>query len=158
MMVYITGKPMPRIKGIEMNPIYRAAYRACINAGKNRTKATAREYDKLVKAGIDDPAKTKLIMRTAKKDYKNDITTLSGGDFSQILQRRINTLKTNIELKLFNGNYRKNNKMLNNALKEQHPQSYKLRKKALEKADSAIVNETTPFARLGRLNINPINL
>ncbi len=156
-MINIKGAPMKKITGIEMNPVYRSAYRACINAGKNRTKATATEYSKLINAGLDNPVKTKMIIKTARKDYCNDIKSLSGGDFSQILSRQLNTLKTNLELK-FNSTYRKSKKALNNALKEQHPESYRLRNKALEKSDSVFENETKPFARLGRMNINPMNL
>lgn len=153
----IKGKPMPRIQGIETTPLYKAAYRVYVNAGKNRTKATAREYDKLAHLGANNPMQTKIIMNTAKRDYKNDVVSLSNGDITQYLSRYINIFKTNFELK-FNSNYRKSQKVINDAMKEQYPTTYKQRNKLLAREKLSLENNTSPYTRLGRLNINPLNL
>ncbi len=153
----ILGKPEKTIRGIEHNPIYRAAYKACMHAGRNQTKATAKQYDKIAQLGLEDPTKTKIIMATAKKDYLKDIADLSKNDLGQIAERQINTIKTNFKLK-FNLMFRRSQNALDNALKEQHPETYKLRKKLLESGNVTLENKTRPFARLGRMNIDPMKL
>ena len=152
----ILGKPH-KITGIEKSPVYRAAYRACVSAGRNDAKRVAKEYGKIVQYGLDNPTKTKIILQTAKRDYQCDIVALSNNNAEQIAIRQLNTFKTNIKLK-FNLAYRKSQKAINDALKFQHPESYKLRKKLLESGNITLENNTRPFARLGRLNINPFNL
>ena len=54
--------------------------------------------------------------------------------------------------------FRRSQKALDNALKEQHPETYKLRKKLLESGNVTLENKTRPFARLGRMNIDPMKL
>lgn len=152
----ILGKP-GKITGIEKSPIYRAAYKACLNAGQYDTKATAKEYSKIAQLGLDNPTKTKIIMETAKRDYKNDIVALSNNDPTQIATRQINTLKTKFALK-FNLMFLKSKKALEDAFKEQHPETYRLRNKLLKRGEVTLKNETRPFARLGRMNIDPMKL
>ncbi len=152
----ILGKPH-KITGIEKSPIYRAAYRACVSAGKNDTKNTAKQYEKIAQFGLEDATKTKLVMKTAKRDYMTDIIHLSSNDRTQISMRELNIVKTNIKL-TFNFLYRRSKKALNHALKQQHPKTYKMREKIIDRGSVTIENDTRPFARLGRLNINPLNL
>lgn len=141
---------MRRALGTIKNPIYKEAYRACVAAGKNRTKATAHHYSNIAKMGADNPMNTELLTRAAKRDYKYDISHLGKETMAEKLTYYA---KTMTEM-LFNPTYIKSKLKLRKAAKEMYPKTYSARKKILNKGKLDFDQHNVTIDRLDALDIS----
>lgn len=134
---------------IIQNPIYKEAYRACIAAGKNRTKATAHHYSKIADMGTQNPMQTELLTRAAKRDYKYDLSHLGK---ETKMEKLTYYTKTMAEM-LLNPTYLKSKLKLRKAAKEMYPKTYSARKKIMNKGHLDYDQHNVTIDRLDALDI-----
>ena len=133
---------------IEQNPIYKEAYRACVAAGKNRTKATIMHYKKISKMGCTNPINTEMLIEAAKRDYHSDLSNLKPdyyGDLSYYA-------KTMFEIQI-SPTYRKSMNSLKKASKKMYPQTYSSRLKLIHDGKVSLKSNLTMQERLKLLNL-----
>lgn len=131
------------------NPIYKEAYRACIAAGKNRTKATAHHYSNIAKMGSDNPMNTELLTRAAKRDYKYDLSHLGKENKMEKLTYYAKTMTQ----MLFNPTYIKSKLQLRKSAKKMYPKTYSIRKQILNKGKLDYDQHNVTVDRLDEMNI-----
>lgn len=131
------------------SPIYKEAYRACIAAGKNRTKATARHYSKIADMGAENPMNTELLTRAAKRDYKYDISHLGK---EGKMEKMVYYAKTMAEM-ILNPTYIKSKLKLRKAAKEMYPKTYSARKKIINQGKLDYEAHRVTADRLDELDI-----
>lgn len=140
--------------GIETaSEVYRTAYRAAIDAGKNRSKACIREYKKLGEIGTQNPMNTQMLIRRAKKDYLHDLSHVECDPISLICQT-FNYYKTMLSLNIHKS-YRSTKKAIKDSAKELYPRTHKQRTKLISEGKVSIKSTSDTTTRLNNMNIKP---